>query len=226
MKSADVQLVTSDGMQIAGTYIPGSLPFGIVLLHMMPAVRGSYATFASELSESDYHTLAIDLRGHGESGGGDYQNFTDEQHQKSIMDVLAAVDYLHKQNPNMKIGMVGASIGANLALQYAAANPTAFVVLLSPGLNYRGIETGRMAVAVPEDLPMYFVTALDDNRVEGNSNQTETLYNACSSTKKSIQIFREGGHGTDIIARNPDFRRSLLEWMKEASVLEAPAQAG
>lgn len=221
MQPQDVNIITSDETQIAGIYTPGSLPFGAVLLHMMPADKSSYDNLAQRLSEIGFYTLAIDLRGHGESGGGDYQKFTDEQHQKSIFDVIAAVDFLRKQNPEMEIGLVGASIGANLAMQYAAANTASFLVLLSPGLNYRGVETGRLAVAMP-DLPVYFMSALDDGRVEGNAAQTETLYNACASQKKTINILRQGGHGTDMINNNPELANQLVDWIKEAASQPAP----
>lgn len=216
MKSVEVHLQTSDGINIAASYIPGTVPFGAVLVHMMPATRGSFENFAQQLAAAGLHTLAIDLRGHGDSAGGDYQNFTNEQHQKAIFDVLAAVDFLKKQNTEMMIGFVGASIGGSLSLQYCAANPAQFLVLLSPGLQYREIETGRMVIILPEELPVYFVSALDDGRVEGNSAQTETLFNACSSLNKQIKIFPEGGHGTEIIARNPDFAKELVEWIRNA----------
>jgi pimeloyl-ACP methyl ester carboxylesterase len=215
MKSLNVKLTAGDGIEVAGTYIPGSLPSGVVMLHMMPATRRSYDGLGDKLAEAGFHTMAIDLRGHGDSGGGDYMDFSDAQHQKAILDVKAAVDFLKKQNPDMGIGFVGASIGANLALQYAAANPVAFLALLSPGISYRGIEGGKLSTLIPDDVPTYFVTALDDGRVEGNSSQTETIYNACASRKKWIKVFKEGGHGTEILSRNPDFATTLLEWVKQ-----------
>jgi alpha/beta superfamily hydrolase len=221
MQPQEVNLITSDEMRIAGIYIPGSLPFGAVLLHMMPADKSSFEDLAQRLSEVGFHTLAIDLRGHGQSAGGDYQSFSDEQHQKAIFDVMAAVDFLRKQNPDMQIGFVGASIGANLAMQYTAANPVSFLALLSPGLNYRGVETGRLAVALP-NLPVYFMSALDDSRVEGNAAQTETLYNACASQKKTINILREGGHGTDMINNNQELAGQLVQWIKEAASQPPP----
>ena len=220
--SQDIRLTTTDGIEIAGTYVPGSLPFGVVLLHARPTTKESWEGFARLLNEAGFHTLAIDFRGHGESGGTHYEEMADDETQKSIFDVMAAADFLLKKDPQMAIGLAGASIGANLALQYGAANPAQFLLLLSVGLNYRGIETGRMAVAVPEDLPVKFVTALDDNRVPGNSTQTETLYNACASKNKTIQVFREGGHGTEIIARNPDFAKKLVEWIKESCEAAGP----
>lgn len=214
MQPLEVNLLTSDDTQIAGTYIPGALPFGVVMLHMMPVTKSSFNELGQSLAELGLHTLAIDLRGHGESGGDEYQNFTNEQHQKSIFDVMAAADYLHKQNPNMKIGFIGASIGSSLALQYAAANPASFLVLLSPGLNYHGIETGRMAVVLPEDLPMYFISSLDDDRVDGNAAQTETLYNSSSSQNKTIKILRQGGHGTNMLNNDPELSKQIVEWIK------------
>jgi dienelactone hydrolase len=128
---------------------------------------------------------------------------------------------LRRQDSNMQIGFIGASIGANLAMQYAAANPASFLVLLSPGLNYRGVETGRLAVALP-NLPVYFMSALDDPRVEGNATQTETLYNACASQKKTINVLREGGHGTDMINNNPELAEQLVQWIKEAASQTPP----
>jgi dienelactone hydrolase len=187
----------------------------------MPADKSSFEDLSQRLSQIGFHTLAIDLRGHGQSAGGDYQSFSDEQHQKAIFDVMAAVDYLRRQDSNMQIGFIGASIGANLAMQYAAANPASFLVLLSPGLNYRGVETGRLAVALP-NLPVYFMSALDDPRVEGNATQTETLYNACASQKKTINVLREGGHGTDMINNNPELAEQLVQWIKEAASQTPP----
>jgi esterase/lipase len=216
MEPQEIDIITSDETQIAGTYTPGSLPFGVVLLHARPADKDSWTGFSRLLNEAGYHTLAIDFRGHGDSGGKQYEEMTDEETQKSIFDVMAAVTYLHNQNADMKIGFVGASIGANLALQYGAANPASFLVLMSPGLNYYGIETGRTAVAVPENLPIYFLSALDDDRVEGNATQTETLYNACASQKKTINILREGGHATQMIDGNPQLAADLVEWIRSS----------
>lgn len=221
MQPQEVNLITSDETQIAGTYIPGSLSYGAVLLHARPTDKESWKGFASMLNEAGFHVLAIDFRGHGKSSGKHYEEMSDEETQKSIFDVMAAVDYMRRQNPDMQLGLVGASIGANLAMQYAAANPASFLVLLSPGLNYRGVETGRLAVALP-NLPVYFMSALDDPRVEGNATQTETLYNACASQKKTINILRQGGHGTDMINTNQELAAQVVDWIKEVASQTPP----
>ena len=55
--------------------------------------------------------------------------------------------YLEKQGIDLeKIGIIGASIGANLAIEYLFKKifiKTA--ILLSPGLDYRGIKTIEIA---------------------------------------------------------------------------------
>jgi esterase/lipase len=215
-----IDITTSDGLKIAGIYTPGSLPFGAILLHMMPATKESYTKLASDLSEIGLHTLAIDFRGHGQSEGGNYKEFTDEQHQKYILDLEAAVNYLKSKEPAIKFGIVGASIGCSIGIWYGTEHELEFLALLSPGIEYRGVKAGELIQKLPDSLPTYFASAMDDARVPGNSTQTETLYNACSSKAKKIQMFQTGGHGTEILENNPDFKQSLVAWIKESAKIQ------
>ena len=66
--------------------------------------------------EKNISSLAIDLRGHGESGGGEVA--------ESFLDVQAALAWLKKETglPLGQTIVIGASIGANLAIQAAAAH--------------------------------------------------------------------------------------------------------
>lgn len=82
IKSREIVLHSRDGVPIAGIHYDVPLPSsGIVLLHMMPAVKESYAAFARELRDAGIGVVAIDLRGHGQSQGGPegYKAFTDQQ---------------------------------------------------------------------------------------------------------------------------------------------------
>src|SRR3989344_3233290 len=134
-------------VRIAGNYWKGTEAKGVILLHMMPATKESWNEFAELLLKNGFQVLAIDLRGHGEStqteGGAetiDYKNFSDEEHQASINDVLVAREFLIEKGispENIFVG--GASIGANLVLEYFAENADAIAGFsLSPGLDYRG----------------------------------------------------------------------------------------
>src|SRR3989338_3735913 len=202
-----VNLKTADGINIAGDHYKGPIgSAGVLLLHMMPAAKESWAGFALKLNEARFGALAIDLRGQGESEGGPrgFRDFSDEDHQKSIMDVRAAVDFQIAEG-HSKIFLAGASIGSNLALKYLAeSEKISAVVLLSAGLNYRGIETLPLAAKVRPSQGVFFVASRDDARSGGGADKmAEELY-AKSGGMKKIKIFETGGHGTDLFNSHPD----------------------
>ncbi|TSC63142.1 MAG: alpha/beta hydrolase fold protein, partial [Parcubacteria group bacterium Athens0416_74] len=117
---AKITLKTEDNLDIVGLYYPSPASKGVLLLHMMPATKESWNEFAPKLQSEGYQVLAIDLRGHGESSAGPegFRNFSDLDHQKTIFDLDAGIEFLEtkgvKQN---NLVLIGASIGANLALQ-------------------------------------------------------------------------------------------------------------
>ena len=115
-------LKTSDGIKIAYDLYDVADPKGyIILAPMMPATKESWRDFANFTQKQGYSSIAIDLRGHGQSEGGPngYENFSDNDHQKSIRDIEAAVEFLKNKGARPdRIILVGASIGANLSLKY------------------------------------------------------------------------------------------------------------
>src|SRR3990172_1406945 len=149
-----VMFKTKDGVEIYGLYTESenwSAP-AVLLLHMMPAVKESWREFQEKLREAGFQSLAIDERGHGESVWKDgeridYKNFTDAEQQEKILDVEVAMRFLAERGVESEsVAVAGASIGANLALQYQAEHSEIkAAVLLSSGLNYRGVETEPLA---------------------------------------------------------------------------------
>src|SRR5687768_1995494 len=140
---ARISLFTEDGVTIIGSFrdVPDKKGCAL-LLHAMPANKESWAELQEKLTALGYASLAIDFRGHGESmtsaSGGAlvYQEFNDGQHQRKILDVKASVLWLKARGCDVsRLALVGASIGANLAIRYASENPgLPAVVALSPGL--------------------------------------------------------------------------------------------
>ena len=225
-----------DSVKIAADLYPIEKPVGwLVLLHMMPSTKESWYNFATEAQKAGYESIAIDLRGHGDSityadshrldtdlygQKINYQNFSDEEHQKSVLDLKAAVEYLmNKRNATPeKIAFIGASIGANLSLQYISENPDfKTAILLSPGLNYRGIKTEPFAVKIKFNQKIFFISAKDDIRSSGNNNAEETqkLHDSTfSNENKKIQIYETGGHGTDILNNQRELTNLIIEFLK------------
>ena len=204
-------LTTKDGLKIAANLYPAEQPKGwIVFSHMMPAVKESWNDLAKRFQGAGYEGIAIDLRGHGESISGgltrklNYRNFSDTEHQKSILDLAAAADFLVQERKAAaeKIYFVGASIGANLSLQYISEHSEfKTAVLLSPGLDYRGVKTEPMVKKLSAGQKVFFVSAKDDVRSGGNNaEENQKLYDLTpQGVKKQIKIYETGGHGTDIL---------------------------
>lgn len=215
-------LTTDDGVKIAADLYLVEKPLGwLILTHMMPAIKESWRGFAGDLQNLRYESITIDLRGHGESSGGPdgFLNFSDLEHQKSILDLKAAVNYLMKKRgatPD-KISFIGASIGANLSLQYIANPPDSgqefkTAILLSPGLNYRGIKTEPMVKNLKSDQKIFFVSAKDDGN---NAEENQKLFDSTpANVQKKIQIYETGGHGTDILENQPKLKNLIIEFLK------------
>jgi len=213
-----ISFTTTDKIKIAGNLygVQNAIGF-LILAPMMPSTKESYDDLAQRFQNLGYESLAIDLRGHGESDAGPdgYLKFSDNEHQKSILDLQAAADYLVKerQATSGKIIFIGASISANLALQYISEHQEfKTAILLSAGLNYRGIKTEPSIKNLKAGQKVFFVSSRDDN---GDSEENQTLFDLTSSDIfKKIKIYDTGGHGTDIFKSQPDLMGLIVEFIK------------
>lgn len=216
--SKSVKLKTSDGIEISGDFWPAgaNAPAGI-LLHMMPSTKDSWKDFAKKLNNEGFQCLAIDLKGHGESTDGPdgFRDFTDKQHQQSIRDVEAAVEFfVSKGIPMDKIFLAGASIGANLALQYQSEHPEIKAsILLSPGLNYRSIET-EPAVKKLQKNQSLFLSAGGEND-DYSAETARKLFEIAKVDNKELKVFQKAGHGTSIFTEEPGLMDEIIAWLKK-----------
>lgn len=220
-----VIIKTKDGLDIVGDYYNLSkLKKGILLLHMMPADRKSWRDLAIRLEDENCQVLAIDLRGHGESSWGPegYKKFTDEEHQKSILDVEAGVEFFKTLGFDLKdIIIGGASIGANLALWYASENYNIKKIFcLSPGLNYRGIQPLNFISKFNIDQKILIISSYDDINKKGinNAEESKKIFDELEVLDKKIIIYGSAGHGTDMFFKNkdnePDLIKEIVKWIR------------
>ncbi|OGY96813.1 MAG: hypothetical protein A2128_02890 [Candidatus Liptonbacteria bacterium GWC1_60_9] len=218
-----MELTTKDNKRIAADYYPAENPRGwVVYLHMMPATKESWRSLAGFLAKNGYEGIAIDLRGHGASDGGPdgYEKFSDAEHQASTKDIEAALKHLEGAGAApQRVAIVGASIGANLALQWLAEHeeyPCA--VLLSAGANYRGIETEPLARNLRRDQRLLLAAARDDARAGGNNvEQNERLAAAVpAEAKAELLAYDTGGHGTVLLESHPDLAEKILGFIAAA----------
>jgi len=221
MKKERITFNTTDGIIIVGNFFAGPSPDTptVLLLHMMPAIKESWDEFAEKLTEAGFQVLAIDLRGHGESTSTsdgrelDFNKFFDKEHQDSILDTEAAREWLMKKGvPAEKIFIGGASIGANLALQYLAEHPEVQAAfLLSPGLDYHGIKTNLLIEKLTEKQQVFLAAAKDD----AYSAQTVNSLNEIGKSLKVLKLYGSGGHGTNMFVTHPELMEEIINWLHQ-----------
>lgn len=212
-----ISFQTADGITIAGNWsIPEGAKRVVLLLHMMPALRVSWLPLSRALNEAGFATLAIDLRGHGESTNQagkklNYQNFSDSEHQASRLDIDAAINFLKEKGFNESaIALVGASIGANLSLDVLHRyKGSTRAVLLSPGLDYRGVKTEPLMKGLNGNQKVWIVAA------EGDSYSAESAI-ALQQLQKgttAVKIFGGAEHGTNLFKPEPTLIPDIVKFL-------------
>ncbi len=221
-----VSFITQDRVTIVGDFYAPTIqlegePRAVLLLHMMPVTKESFQEFAIKLQENGFYGLAIDLRGHGASVNQeglilDYNTFSDENNQASMKDIKAAIEFLQKKNLKVH-AIVGASIGANLALWYQSANSEiAKSVLLSAGFDYRGIKTRPLVLLLENSQGIYFAGGNQDVRsTSENAGQiAQILYDSVQVQNKKVDILETSTHGTDMFNFDPQLSDRIIGWLK------------
>ena len=171
----DLALQTRDGMGLALTYYPsgkGKQTIPVVLLHVWKQNRNDYKELAAVLQARGYAVIVPDLRGHGEStrqtgarGDATLKAASMPSGQFAAMvtrDMEAIKRFLWEKNNagalNIdKLCVVGAEMGASVALNFALADAmdqdrnrvprpeyklgrfVKALVLISPELSFRGL---------------------------------------------------------------------------------------
>jgi len=207
----NVSFTTTDSIKIAATFYKAQKPNGVavILLHMRARDRSTWEDFAGKLNDAGFDALAIDFRGHGESGGPRVDQFTEQDYQNLTLDVAAAEQYLKSKDPKVKIVLAGASIGANTALNYAAQNPNiAAIVLLSLGIDYKGVKTDETSKQI--SAPVFLATSSDDPQ----SYQGLETWQANIKNLESL-TFTDAGHGTNMFSPHPELADKIIDWLKE-----------
>jgi esterase/lipase len=206
--ATDASLTTKDGVKLhARVEKTAGVKRGVVLVHMLGRTAEDWAYLSAKLAASGFQVVAPDLRGHGTSTAT-LKVATDADYPKMVQDVAASVAWLRTQGVN-EITCIGASIGANLCVQAASADEgVASLILLSPGLNYKGVTSGD-ALALYGNRPVLLVASKDD----AYSARSVTLLDEAAKGQKSLLVFEDAGHGTKMLNREPTLEGQLMAWL-------------
>jgi acetyl esterase/lipase len=201
-----VQITAPDGLkQIADLYLPTEVGESgapaVVLIHMYGSTRQSWESLIPPLIEAGYAALAVDLRGHGETGGRADWKITGD-------DVLACLDWLRQQGgiDPAKINLIGASIGANLALRALAADEAVVTVIaLSPSLNLYDLATED---AVKQSRRPIFLTVAQG---DGPAADVKKLAGWIKG-EGLVRYYKGSRHGVSLLVL-PDLIPTMVFWL-------------
>jgi alpha-beta hydrolase superfamily lysophospholipase len=205
--SRPVALRAADGVAIAATVYeaPASPAPGVVLVHMLTRTK-DWRPFAERLQSAGLTALALDLRGHGQSEGSAVPA------SAMALDVQAAVAWLTARSEISAgaVAIVGASLGASLALLTAADLPSVRgVVLLSPALDYRGV---RLEAAAKKygGRPMLLAASSDDPY----AMRTVRAMTGENQPAREQRISTLAAHGSHLVDRDPDVAAAVVDWLR------------
>jgi acylglycerol lipase len=114
----EVAFESTGGIQISvRTWLPAGRPRAVaVLVHGFKSHSGLYEWPARELARSDFAVLALDLRGHGRSGG---ERLFADSFRDYVADVAGTVALAKARHPGLPVFLLGHSAGGVVSCLYA-----------------------------------------------------------------------------------------------------------
>lgn len=173
----------------------------LLLLPMLGHQKEDWIPLADQLHSEGYGVLALDLRDGGRGS-----------REQLLADVRAGFNFLREQKKvdAVRIGLIGASIGANAALLYAAQEPLVrLTVLFSPGLNYRGLAT-EPALRDYGARPLLLLASEQDL---GSATAVRRLASAAQG-EAVVKLYPGTAHGTDLLDTGLALAQELLPFLQ------------
>lgn len=240
----EVTLAADDGIALTAWYRPSSNGAAIVLIHGAGDSREAVRPYAAMLARHGYGVLALDLRGHGMSGGA-----TNRFGWQGTRDVGAAVRFLEARSNDTAIGGLGLSLGGE-ALLGAASTYSSVRGIATDGATqrsaaelfaleserplYRSIVTQEMYAVVrllsgeapPEPTLLESMTAADSTRfllIAGGNKAMEVAFNerfaGAVDGRAELWIVPGAGH-TEAFGRYPAEYEQRVIGFYDAVLLE------
>ena len=157
--------------------------------------------------------LAPDLRSFGESTvitrAGEDEDYTLENLDDMVLDVAAAIEYLktRREVSAGQIGVVGASVGANLAYVASGAFPEVLAaVSMSPNANPQG------GVLLGKNIPGFSPRAVLFMSDVAEAGDAQALAQTAAEPVNVIVYEGASAHGVQLLP-NPQVKPDMRGWL-------------
>jgi dienelactone hydrolase len=178
----------------------------VVLVPMLGRPKDDWQAVAQRLADANIGALAIDLP--AATLPADPAAL-----QEWHVPIGAAVAYLASRPSEVRpgaIGAAGASLGANLTVVAAAADPAIrSIALVSPSLEYRGLRV-ELPFAEYGTRPALLMASVHDPYA---ARSIRVLAQESSGTRE-VRWSSVAAHGTVLLSRDGDLVRALVEWFQ------------
>ena len=214
----DVAITTSDNINVHGVLtryddVTEQAP-AILLLHQFRQDHTQWDNFKTALADEGYIVLAIDLRGHGKSDAyqGTNLNGILNDPNGAPNDVRAALVFLAAQSyvDNSRLGVIGTSIGGNLAVASSILELSKTSIAISPRLP----PTENLADTSANNMKsVYYIAAENDSG--GQAQDCQTMYER-TEDPRAIHIYSDtADHGRALFESQSDMKNKIIMWMAE-----------
>lgn len=133
-----VSFQSADGLRLSGWWMPHERPRGVIVgSHGHGGQKDELLGIGSRSWRAGYSVLLFDFRGRGES-----DPWPQTLISREVEDLQAAVAFARGRAPGARVGLIGFSMGAAVALLAAAADPDVAAVVADSSFT-----SGRDAVA-------------------------------------------------------------------------------
>lgn len=158
--------------------------------------------------------FSYDVRGHGQSEGRFNRELFDDP-DRAPKDLKAALHFLASQDniDTNRIGIVGSSIGANLAMvgvshpEFNVQTAVAISGKTSAWLNLAG-------TAEPLEPKSVYLIAGEDEQGGKRGEWAKEMYDMASDPKKLEIIAGSSAHGTKLFNASPKLQTRICKWLE------------
>lgn len=222
----DVTVTSGDGTSLKATYYAAAKPGpAVLLLHMCNTTRKSWEPLAPQLAAAGIHTLTMDYRGFGESGGERYDALPPPDQLRMVNekwpdDIDVAYAFLREQNgvDKSRVGVGGGSCGVTQAVHTAERHrEVRSLVLLAGPLDPAGVNFLERTPS----LPIFGAAAADDQYDANAPALMQWILDISGNPRNRFSGFKDGKHGTEIFGPHPELPKQIVAWYEETLVERA-----